>query len=107
MTPVYSKDVYELLDALNGSDTSIGDRRMSDSLRNCLSRGMIRISDYMEWGYSEMYIATLNYSYGHGWVLLHTLTLMKVLDHKTTEKGNQYKLLVNPDENPEYFDIAA
>ena len=42
-----------------------------------------------------------------GWVLLHTLTLMKVLDHKTTEKGNQYKLLVNPDENPEYFDLAA
>ncbi len=167
LTPVYSKDVYELLDALDSSDTSIGDRRMSGSLRSCLSRGMIRISDYMEWGYSknmwhkdmtlarqlglvrmikngcyyinrelstvtselttaqkkgitalyeafgdrqfssEMYIATLNYSYGHGWVLLHTLTLMKVLDHKTTEKGNQYKLLVNPDENPEYFDLAA
>ena len=56
---------------------------------------------------SEMIIATLNYSTSYTYASLHTLTLMRILDQKSTENGNRYQLLVNPDEHPEYFDIAA
>ena len=56
---------------------------------------------------SEMIIATLNYSSSYTYASLHKLTLMRILDQKSTENGNKYQLLVNPDEHPEYFDIAA
>lgn len=165
--PVYSDEVYALLDRLDASVNVVGDRRIGSSIRNCLAKGMISLSDYLEYGYSksnwhkdmalakklglisptnkgcyiinrelssasseltetqkkgitalyeafgeenfssEMYIATLNYSGGYSWTMLHTLTLLRVLDYKTTDEGNRYKLLINPKENPEYFYMAA
>ena len=163
----YSKEVYDLLDGLIGSEVSQADRRAGESIQRCLSKGIIVREDYERWGYtvnmwnydialakqlglvrmqckgkyainreltpvtseltptqkktiteiyetfgdrkfsSEMYIATLNYSPSRIYASLHKLTLMKVLDHKDTDEGIRYQLLVNPEENPEYFDIAA
>ena len=56
---------------------------------------------------SEMFIATLKYSETHSYASLHKLALMSVIDLQKTEDGNQYQLLVNPKDNPEFFDQAA
>ena len=56
---------------------------------------------------SEMVIATLNYTQSQTYASLHKLTLLQILDRKTTDEGNQYQLLVNPEDNPEFFDTAA
>ena len=55
----------------------------------------------------EMFIATLNYSPSYSYVSLHRLTLLRILDQRCTEDGNQYQLLVNPEDHPECFDSAA
>ena len=56
---------------------------------------------------SEMFIATLKYSEAHTYASLHKLALMRVVDQRQTDKGNQYHLLVNPEDNPECFAEAA
>ena len=56
---------------------------------------------------SEMFVATLKYSETHSYASLHKLTLLRVVDRQKSENGNQYHLLVNPDDNPECFDAAA
>ena len=56
---------------------------------------------------SEMFVATVKYSETHSYASLHKLTLMRVVDLRKTEDGNQYHLLVNPEDNPECFDQAA
>ena len=55
----------------------------------------------------EMFIATLNYSSSYSYVALHRLTLLRILDQRSTEDGNQYQLLVNPEDHPECFEAAA
>ena len=55
----------------------------------------------------EMYIATLNYSESHAHATLHKLTLLRILEHKKTDEGSSYQLLVNPDEHPECFATVA
>lgn len=55
----------------------------------------------------EMFVATLNYSTSYTYAALHKLTLLRVLEQKSTDAGSQYQLLVNPEENPECFDLAA
>lgn len=55
----------------------------------------------------EMFIATLNYSKSYTSASLHKLTLLRILDQKSTDAGSHYRLLVNPGENPEYFDFVA
>ena len=56
---------------------------------------------------TDMYIATLNYTPSHTYAELKNLTLIRVLEQKTTGSGRQYQLRVNPRENPEYFDMVA
>ena len=56
---------------------------------------------------SEMFIATVKYSETHSYASLRKLALMSVVDLQKTEGGNQYHLLVNPEDNPECFDAAA
>ena len=54
----------------------------------------------------EMFTATLNYSMSRTYASLHNLALLKVVDQTDTEYGRQYRLLVNPADNPEWFDAA-
>lgn len=61
---------------------------------------------YQEFSY-EMFIATLNYSVSYTYASLHKLTLLRILDQRSTEEGSQYQLLVNPEDHPECFEIAA
>lgn len=49
----YSKDVLEQLDILSGSSTSNRDRRVSEVLRACLTRGALLRSDYDTRGYTD------------------------------------------------------
>lgn len=56
---------------------------------------------------SEMFIATLNYSPSYTYASLHKLTLLRILGQRSTEEGNQYQLLVNPEDHPECFEPAA
>lgn len=56
---------------------------------------------------SEMFIATLNYSVSYTYASLHKLTLLRILDQRSTEGGSQYQLLVNPEDHPECFEPAA
>ena len=56
---------------------------------------------------TEMFIATLHYSESYSYASLHKLTILQILNLKTTDEGNQYKLVVNPDDNPEFFETAA
>ncbi len=55
---------------------------------------------------TEMAIATLDYSDSHISAYLHQFTLLKILDCRK-EDVYRYQFLVNPEQNPEYFDIAA
>ncbi len=54
-----------------------------------------------------MFIATLNYSVSYTYASLHKLTLLRILDQRSTEEGSQYQLLVNPEDHPERFEIVA
>ena len=54
----------------------------------------------------EMFMATLDYSHSHACAVLHELTLIRVIDC-WKEDVNQYRLTVNPEQNPEYFATAA
>jgi len=56
---------------------------------------------------SEMFLATLNYSPSYTYASLHKLTLLRILGQRSTEDGNQYQLLVNPEDHPECFEPAA
>lgn len=56
---------------------------------------------------SEMFIATLNYSISYTYASLHKLTLLRILDQRSTEEGSQYQLLVTPEDHPECFEPAA
>ena len=56
---------------------------------------------------SEMFIATLNYSLSHTYASLHKLTLLRILDQRSTDEGNRYQLLVSPEDHPECFEPAA
>lgn len=56
---------------------------------------------------SDMFIATLNYSVSYTYASLHKLTLLRLLDQNIDENGNRYRLVVNPEENPECFAPAA
>ena len=56
---------------------------------------------------SEMFIATLNYSLSHTYASLHKLTLLRILDQRSTDEGNRYQLLVSPEDHPECFELAA
>lgn len=55
---------------------------------------------------TEMAIATLDYSDSHISAYLHQFTLLRILDCRK-EDVYRYQFLVNPEQNPEYFDIAA
>ena len=54
----------------------------------------------------EMFMATLDYSHSHACAILHELTLIRVIDC-WKEDVNQYRLTVNPEQNPEYFAEVA
>ena len=54
----------------------------------------------------EMFMATLDYSHSHACAVLHELTLIRVIDC-WKEDVNQYRLTVNPEQNPEYFAEVA
>ena len=54
----------------------------------------------------DMFMATLDYSHSHACAILHELTLIRVIDC-WKEDVNQYRLMVNPEENPEYFAAVA
>ena len=54
----------------------------------------------------EMFMATLDYSHSHACAVLHELTLIRVIDC-WKEDVNQYRLTVNPEQNPEFFATAA
>lgn len=56
---------------------------------------------------SEMFIATLNYSLSHTYASLHKLTLLRILDQRSTDEGSRYQLLVSPEDHPECFEPAA
>lgn len=56
---------------------------------------------------SEMFLATLNYSPSYTYASLHKLTLLRILGQRSTEEGDQYQLLVNPEDHPECFEPAA
>lgn len=56
---------------------------------------------------SDMFLATLNYSISYTYASLHKLTLLRILDQRSTEEGSQYQLLVNPEDHPECFDSVA
>ena len=51
-------------------------------------------------------MATLDYSHSHACAILHELTLIRVIDC-WKEDVNQYRLTVNPEQNPEYFAEVA
>ena len=53
----------------------------------------------------EMFMATLEYSDSHASAVLHELTLIRVLDC-WREDSNRYRLNVNPETKPEYFEVA-
>ena len=55
---------------------------------------------------TSMAFATLDYTETHISAYLHQFTLLRILDCR---KGDvfQYQFLVNPEENPEYFDVAS
>ncbi len=55
---------------------------------------------------SEMVVATLDYSGTHIKAWLHQFTLLRILDCRK-EDVFRYQFLINPEENPEYFDIVA
>ena len=55
----------------------------------------------------EMIVATLNYSVSYTYASLHKLTLLRILEQRTTEGVSQYQLMVNPEDHPECFEIAA
>ena len=54
-----------------------------------------------------MIVATLNYSVSYTYASLHKLTLLRILEQRTTEGVSQYQLMVNPEDHPECFEIAA
>ena len=54
----------------------------------------------------EMFMATLDYSHSHACAVLHELTLIRVIDC-WKEDVNQYRLTVNPEQNPEFFAEVA
>ena len=54
----------------------------------------------------DMFMATLDYSHSHACAVLHELTLIRVIDC-WKEDVNQYRLTVNPEQNPEYFAEVA
>ncbi len=54
----------------------------------------------------DMFMATLDYSHSHACAILHELTLIRVIDC-WKEDVNQYRLTVNPEQNPEYFAEVA
>ena len=56
---------------------------------------------------SEMFIATLNYSISYTYASLHKLTLLRILDQRSTDEGSQYQLRVTPEDHPECFEPAA
>ena len=57
---------------------------------------------------SEMFIATLNYSQSHTYASLRDLRRLRIVEQRTIAPGcSQYQLLVNPEDNPECFDIVA
>jgi len=54
----------------------------------------------------DMFMATLDYSHSHACAILHELTLIRVIDC-WKEDVNQYRLTVNPEQNPEFFAEVA
>lgn len=54
----------------------------------------------------DMFMASLDYSHSHACAVLHELTLIRVIDC-WKEDVNQYRLTVNPEQNPEYFAEVA
>ena len=56
---------------------------------------------------AEMIIATLNYSTSFTYASLHKLTLLRILDQRSIDDVNHYQLRVNPEQNPECFDVVA
>ena len=79
-----------------------------DELRPHLKRAISAIYEtFGDQNFScEMFTATLNYSASRTYASLHNLALLKVVDQTDTEYGRQYRLLVNPADNPEWFDAA-
>lgn len=55
---------------------------------------------------TEMVIATLDYSGAHISAYLHQFTLLRILDCRK-EDVYRYQFLINPEEHPECFDLAA
>ncbi len=50
---MYSERVYEQLDILANSSSSVRDRRLAENLRRCLAKGTLLQSDYEAWNHSE------------------------------------------------------
>ena len=55
---------------------------------------------------TEMAIATLEYSDAHISACLHQFTLLRILDCRK-EDVFRYQFLINPEDNPEYFETVA
>ena len=50
---MYSERVYEQLDILANSSSSVRDKRLAENLRRCLAKGTLLQSDYEAWNHSE------------------------------------------------------
>ena len=50
---MYSDSLYEQLDVLANSSSSVRDRRLAENLRRCLAKGTLLQSDYEAWNHSE------------------------------------------------------
>ncbi len=77
-----------------------------------LSTGQkVRLSElYKTFGFRtfsrEMVMSTLDYSDSKASASLHEFTLMRILECKN-EDVKKYRILVTPEEKPEYFDVAV
>ena len=77
-----------------------------------LSKGQRKIITQMYESFSDdifstdMVVATLDYSESYMVSCLHQFTLLRILDCRK-EDIYRYRFLINPEDNPECFDIAA
>ena len=56
---------------------------------------------------SEMFIATVNYSPAYCYVSMKNLITLHIPERKNTEDGSGCRMVINPEEYPECFEMTA
>ena len=56
---------------------------------------------------TDMFIATVNYSPAYCYASLKNLTMLRILERKNTDEGSRYRMVINPEEYPECFELTA